>query len=1062
MSEAIVNALVHLFAIFESVKEDFDEDSGALVVKPYLKKNLNEELTKEYLNLFYDYLSFYKEANSNPSGDHELGIDSTSIIQIAKICNQINKELNQASRILVFIELLELIRADGKISDKESEFASLVAMNFNLNHKEVEDIIPFVFNPEAEKVRYSSGLIIDNRMTEWPEEVAWMMRKKKAEVPGSTKYHHMYIENLFGRIFVLYIESVDEYIFRYDGPLNLYLEGNKVSPKKSYFIRPGAIIKGPNIKSIYETEITKQFLKEKSKVKIVMTGEDLMFHFKNSTNGIQNFNFSEESGNLVGIMGGSGTGKSTLLNLLNGKIDPTSGRVHINGYSIGRAGREGVIGYVPQDDLLFEELTVYQNLYFNARICFSDFSPSLLKNTVDKVLNDLGLEEIKDLKVGDPLNKTISGGQRKRLNIALELMREPSVLFVDEPTSGLSSTDSLKVMWLLKDLARKGKLVIAIIHQPSSEIYKLLDKLWLLDKGGFPIYNGNPIDAVVYFKTMSMQVNAAESECPRCGNVIPDQILEIIEAKEIDDQGREIANRKVAPRSWYIKYRENIEKNLKRIRFNERLPASNFSIPSKIKQWRIYSRRNFISKLSNKQYILINALEAPFLAFILSYFSKYVHNSEYIFSENKNFPVFLFMAVVVSLFMGMSVSAEEIFKDRKILERESFLNLSRMSYLNSKIFWLFCLSAFQTMTFVLISSWILEIDSGIWEYWVIIFTTSCFANLVGLNISSALNSIIAIYILIPFILVPQLLLGGAMIKFDDLNPSFTNKKYVPIVGDLMVSRWSYEALAISQFKHNDYQKFFFDVDQQLSESSFQSVYIIPKLETLTKNLIRVQNKDKYPGKFELLRNQLQFISKQFKVTEFPLINSLYPEYFNQSIGNRVLAYIERINEEFQNRNDRASKEKDSIYLSLVNKLGQESFYEINKDDIASGKINPDDSLYARMIEELGEDELLELKRDHFNESLSDVVLNRANIVRVYDGDDLYIQKKDPIYTLPLSNYGRAHFYSPVKTFGNFKFDTVWFNVTVMWLLTVFLYWTLLNDYIRKILEFISNITRTRN
>mgnify|MGYP006298363299 FL=1 len=146
MSEAIVNALVHLFAIFESVKEGFDQDTGELVVKPYLKKNLNQELTNEYINLFHDYLSFYREANRNPVGDHELGIDSTSIIQIAKICNQINKELDSSERILVFIELLELIRADGKVSEKEGEFASLVAMNFNLNHKEVEDIKAFVFD----------------------------------------------------------------------------------------------------------------------------------------------------------------------------------------------------------------------------------------------------------------------------------------------------------------------------------------------------------------------------------------------------------------------------------------------------------------------------------------------------------------------------------------------------------------------------------------------------------------------------------------------------------------------------------------------------------------------------------------------------------------------------------------------------------------------------------------------------------------------------------------------------------------------------------------------------
>ena len=103
-----------------------------------------------------------------------------------------------------------------------------------------------------------------------------------------------------------------------------------------------------------------------------------------------------------------------------------------------------------------------------------------------RVLMDIDLIGIKNLAVGDPINKYISGGQRKRLNIALELIREPSVLFADEPTSGLSSMDSEMVMLLLKEQTLKGRLVIVNIHQPSSDIYKLFDKLLIMDKGGYP------------------------------------------------------------------------------------------------------------------------------------------------------------------------------------------------------------------------------------------------------------------------------------------------------------------------------------------------------------------------------------------------------------------------------------------------------------------------------------------------------------------------------------------------------------------------------------------------
>ena len=213
-------------------------------------------------------------------------------------------------------------------------------------------------------------------------------------------------------------------------------------------------------------------------------------------------NFRIESGNLIGLMGGSGVGKTTMLNLLHGKTKPTSGNIYINGYDLHTESDKltGLIGFVPQDDMLIEELTVYQNLYFNAKLCFGDYNEEQLNQTVDKVLQDLDLYEIRDLQVGDVMNKKVSGGQRKRLNIGLELMREPGVLFVDEPTSGLSSFDSEKVMSLLKNQALAGKLVFTIIHQPSSDILKMFDRLWILDKGGYMIYDGDPVEALVYSK----------------------------------------------------------------------------------------------------------------------------------------------------------------------------------------------------------------------------------------------------------------------------------------------------------------------------------------------------------------------------------------------------------------------------------------------------------------------------------------------------------------------------------------------------------------------------------
>ncbi|MDW3209215.1 MAG: ATP-binding cassette domain-containing protein [Reichenbachiella sp.] len=1023
MSESIINALMRLFAIIESVKDEV-VDSGHIIVKPYLEAQLNHDLAEQYLNLYQDYVEFYRREAS--SSEEELENETKNIIQVTKICQQLNKELLQHERVIVFIQLVELINTDNKVSDKENDFMQLVALNFNLPKQEINDITSFILDPEIKELSKANGMIIDNKVTEWPEEIAWMMKKKKE--PGINEFRHIHVENLFGQIKVLFIQSIGTFVIQYDGPLNLYLEGNKISKNKTYILKSGAIIKGSSIEPIYESEISKRFLLDLKKVNLVLHGDDMQFKFKNSNNGIQPFSFYEESGQLIGIMGGSGTGKSTLINLLNGKLEPSGGKIKINGHSIPRCVQSGVIGYVPQDDLLFEELTVYQNLFFNARLSFSDFSKKRLDQAINKVLEDLDIDEIRDLQVGSPLNKFISGGQRKRLNIALELLREPSVLFVDEPTSGLSSMDSEVVMNLLKEQSRKGKLVIAIIHQPSSDIFKLFDKLWLLDKGGYPIYNGNPVDAVVYFKTMNTQVNAAESECRVCGNVIPEQILHIIEAKEINEVGEATKQRKISPAQWYDKYLENLAPKLKKIKFQTALPPSNFLIPNLAQQSNIFLQRILLSKKTNLQYILLNLLEPPLLALILGVLAKYSVGNEYIFSENKNIPVYLFMTVVVALFLGLSVSAEEIFKDKKVLERESFLNLSRFSYINSKIIFLFCLSALQMFIFVWFGNYLLEIKDLNFSFWLVLFSAACFANMVGLNISSGLNSIVTIYILIPLILVPQLLLGGAMIKFDELHYKIGDKKHVPLVGDAMVSRWAYEALAVELFSNNNYEKHFFDYDKRMSDASFNFAYLIPKIQTKLKlvyqNIQAGNQSSALQREIDICRKELEKMQAKDGNTQFYRLRFLDMEKYDSTSHHQILAQLNLLRKKYKNFKDEAVKERESHYYEMVEQLGKEG--------------------------------LLELKNASHNKTLENLVTNRDEIEKIFEADDELIQKKDPIFKTPDSNIGNAHFYAPVKVFGNAQIDTFYFNIIIIWLMTAFFYMTLYYDVLRKCLTFITN------
>ncbi|HET6992485.1 MAG TPA: ATP-binding cassette domain-containing protein, partial [Bacteroidia bacterium] len=727
MSERILKALMQLFAIIAKVDGVTSASRG--IVESFLKQQLSLELVDQYLTLFDEFLEAHHQVAKRKDGSAKR--TSLNSVKVLRICTQINEELTQKQKVVVLIRLVEFIHSSYEISEQELEFVQTVSETFNIEQGEFGRVRDFVEKDIKDMPDIAEFLVIDG--------------------DASQKYqhaHHIYSETLGnGRVVVVYIPSVGMYACRYFGGAELNLNGQAMILNKVYILTPGSSLRSSKVQPVYYSDIISAFLSSKTGSRITFSANNLEFAFKGGKLGLRGVNIQEESGKMIGIMGGSGAGKSTLLNVLNSNETPTKGEVLINGINIHtqKDKIEGVIGMVSQDDLLIEELTVFQNLFYNAKLCFGNMSDAEITKIVDELLADLGLYEPRNLKVGSPLDKKISGGQRKRLNIALELIREPSVLFVDEPTSGLSSRDSENIMDLLKELALKGKLVFVVIHQPSSDIFKMFDKLLILDRGGYPIYNGNPVDAVVYFKKMVNHVNSDESECPACGNVNPEQIFNIIESKVVDEYGNLTRNRKISPAEWNNFYKEYIEAKQEHITPTTDNPESTFNIPNKIKQFFVFVTRDVRSKLTNTQYMLINMLEAPVLAFILAYLIKFYNTDVsnkvgYIFRENENMPAYLFMSVVVALFIGLTVSAEEIIRDRKILKRESFLNLSKSSYLMSKICIMFILSAIQTFTFVLVGNYVLEIK-GMWlDYWLVLFTTSCFANMLGLNISSAFNS----------------------------------------------------------------------------------------------------------------------------------------------------------------------------------------------------------------------------------------------------------------------------------------------------------------------------------
>ncbi len=1023
MNELILKELMRLFAIVSNIKGEESVIKRNIVMN-YLDRQYSYEIVLKYIEFFDEQVRYFQQLNSNSTLTDNIMQQINAEQSITDLCEQINEELEHEQKIILLISLLDFIQSDQKHNPTELSLVGTVAASLKVTREEYSDVKAFTVN-DIEKINTECLLFIrpiDSECLPHIKQIA--------------------LEKLDREIIVLRISSANMYVLRYYGKMVLMMNGQRMEPGRSYIWPVGGVIRNPLIGFFYYTWVTRQFIQASVENKFVFTAEDIVFGYLNSKNGVKRFNLNEESGRLVGIVGGSGSGKSTLLNVLNGNLKPQEGSIKINGWDIheNKERVKGIIGYVPQDDLLIKELSVYENLYFNTRLCSSDYEERQIHALIEETLLDFDLLEARDLKVGDAFMTILSGGQRKRLNIALELIREPSILLVDEPTSGLSSADSENVISLLKRQTIKGKLVIANIHQPSSDVYKMFDKLLVMDQGGRVIYYGHPIGAITYFKQAAHYADAEETECQKCGNVKTDEILRIVESREVDANGHLTRLRKISPELWYQRFLKNIDAKTKLIEreHDSSVPKSNFKTPGHFEQFTIYLKRDLLAKYYNKQYLVILALEAPILAFILAFFSKnfnFVNGiPRYVFGENAGLPAFLFMAVIVALFLGLVISAEEIFKDRKILKREKFLNLSRSSYLLSKISILFMISAVQTFVFVLVSNSMLEIRGMLFPYWFVLFTVSCWSNLVGLNISSGFQSVITIYILVPLILVPQLLFSGVIVDFSKMHYTIANEKEVPFIGDNMASRWAYEALAINQYKNNRYTRYFYDAESRARNAGYYRSYAIPGLLEIaddTRDLYynRVDSY-RYLNNLQIMRSEMDKIIQDIGSKRPPFMDSISHTLYKPALNAGITAFLDRAVIIYRNRYTRAVGERDSTYHQLVSELG-------------------------------GEDQVMAFRQKYDNKQLVSVVTQEKEIQYYILRNGEMISKKNAVYRQPLRNNGRAHFYAPVKRIFNLKVDTFWFNLSLTWIFNllslIFLYF----DAIRKILDYFETLRLNR-
>lgn len=1003
MSEQLLEAVIHLFSMLARLDVAGEKERSKML--NLLNARLNKEVVGRYMKMFDNFCR------------REVALGADLLHEITTLARKINGQITQQQKVVLISELTQLLYADNILSSDEEKAFHIIGKELRIDDEELNSIKAFIGAEKITDFNSVNVLIVSSRAEEVPD-----------------KCFHLKPEgDINGFIAILNLKSIKPFFLRYLGNSSIFLNQTAIEGNMVEIVPAGSAIRSNRFKAIYYSDILTYFRTDDTGNPVYFKAENISYSFPGGQLGLRNITISEHSGRLIGVMGASGSGKSTLMNVLNGNEKPSSGRILINYIDIHKEPKKirGIIGYVPQDDLLIEDLSVYQNLYYASKLCFGHYTNQEINELVDKTLLSLGLFEIKHLKVGNPLQKIISGGQRKRLNIGLELLREPMVMYVDEPTSGLSSRDSENIMDLLKELSLRGKLIFVVIHQPSSDIFKMFDRLIILDVGGFPIYYGNPVEAVVYFREATRLIDKHSGACSECGNVNAEQIFNIIETRVVDEYGRHTDQRKITPETWYEIYKN-------KIKFQEygkvsTPPEAVLNIPNKIRQLLIFTARDFRSKLANKQYIIINMLEAPLLAIILAVLVRFYPREsfrpmQYIYMENVNIPAYIFMSVIVALFMGLTVSAEEIIRDRKILKRESFLHLSKGSYLTSKFILLFALSAIQTAAFVLIGNAILGIKEMYFSYWLILFSASCFANVLGLNISASFNSAVTIYIIIPLLLIPQILLSGVVVQFDQLNPAFGSKSRVPLIGDLMISRWAYEALMVHQFKNNRYEQQFYGLDKEISLSDYKTVYYIPHLESMLEYAFTnrysddVQTRTYVVGQLKILSNELKRQTEMYGEDNYPYLDRLTIDRLDSAVYRQTHNFLNTIKRIYTLRNKNALREKAAIIKQLTSSPKKADAF--NK-----------------------------LKYDHTNEQINSLVFDNREKTRILEYKGRLIQQIYPIYSDPDPEHFldfRTLFYVPKKHFAGRYYETLWFNTTMMWLMTLVLIAALYYDVLRKL------------
>jgi ABC-type multidrug transport system ATPase subunit/pSer/pThr/pTyr-binding forkhead associated (FHA) protein len=548
---------------------------------------------------------------------------------------------------------------------------------------------------------------------------------------------------------------------------------------------------------------------------------------------LDHVSFKALPGDLIALMGPSGAGKTTLLLTLNGYLPPTSGQVRINGedlYAIYDALR-GSIGYVPQDDIVHPELTVYEAVRYSARFRLPpDYADDEIARRVDTTLAQLGLENVAHLQIGRPERKILSGGQRKRVNIAMELVTDPVIMFLDEPTSGLAADDTTALIQLLADLARQtGKTIITTIHQPAKAEFEKFNLALVLGTGGVTLFYGSPKDGYRFFgSVIERQGKPNTVDNPRDMFDMLNQrerpIYEVMRAH--DPNAPRYAARAQAAREWHAEYFNPQNPYFQKMFSGRRAVgtgATEHGVPQSRSQtsgqFGLLFSRYFKVKVRDVGGTAIMLLQAPIIGFLLALVfggqkdaipywclgalqelakkSGSAATSDDVLKNLSATPDHagaIFFLVVAAVWFGTSNAAREIVSESAIYKRERMVNLKVFNYVGSKFLLLSFFCVIQCTVLLAIVFFALRFNGGPQAFLISLATliaTAMNSVAVGLLLSTLVSSSEAAMALTPIALIPQVVLGGLMVPMTT-NPLLEWPMY------LMPARWGFQGVVAQE------------------------------------------------------------------------------------------------------------------------------------------------------------------------------------------------------------------------------------------------------------------------